>query len=73
MGIIATIMDAETGAPIQKMSFGRLPRTGAAFVLESGVRVIAQRVDVGKPAPGKFVSPVSIWVGPGRTARDEQP
>lgn len=67
MPVIATIMDAQTGAPIQKMSFGRLPRPGAAFVLESGARVVAQRVEVGKPAPGKVVSPVSIWVTSSRT------
>lgn len=64
MSIIATIMNATTGVPIQKMAFGRMPRFGAAFVLESGERVTAQRIDVGKPAPGKFISPVDIWVVP---------
>jgi len=64
MSITATIMNAATGEPIQKMIFGRMPRNGAAFVLASGERVTAQRVDVGKPAPGKFVSPVDIWVIP---------
>lgn len=62
MSIIATIMNASTGQPIQKMTFGRMPRAGAAFVLESGERVTAQRVDIGKPAPGKFSAPVDIWV-----------
>lgn len=64
MGITATIMNATTGQPIQKMAFGRMPRAGAGFVLESGERVTAQRIEVGKPAPGKFVSPVAIWVVP---------
>jgi len=64
MSITATIMNAATGEPIQKMIFGRMPRHGAAFVLASGERVTAQRVDVGKPAPGKFVSPVDVWVIP---------
>ncbi|MBB5685467.1 hypothetical protein [Sphingobium boeckii] len=62
MGINAMIMNAATGQPIQKMSFGRMPRAGAAFVLETGERVTAQRVDIGKPAPGKFAAPVDIWV-----------
>jgi hypothetical protein len=62
MSIIATIMNAGTGAPIQKMTFGRMPRPGAGFVLTTGERVTAQRVDVGKPAPGKFIAPVDVWV-----------
>lgn len=62
MTVIATVMDAETGKPIQKMKFGRMPRPFSAFVLESGVRATIQRVDVGKPAPGKFVTPVEVWV-----------
>jgi hypothetical protein len=64
MSIIATIMNATTGAPIQKMTFGRMPRPGAGFVLTSGERVTAQRVDVGKPAPGKFIAPIDVWVTP---------
>ena len=64
MSITATIMNAATGRPIQKMTFGRMPQTGAGFVLESGERVTAQRVEMRKPAPGKFVSPVEIWVTP---------
>lgn len=64
MPIIATIMDSATAQPIQKMSFGRMPRVGAAFVLASGAQVTAQRVEVGKPAPGKVVTPVSVWVAP---------
>ena len=62
MSINATIMNAATGQPIQTMTFGRIPRVGAGFVLASGERVSAQRVDVGKPAPGKFAAPVDIWV-----------
>jgi hypothetical protein len=62
--IRATIMNTATGAQIQKHSFGRMPMAGSAFTLETGERVTAQRVDVGKPAPGKFVTPVDVWVTP---------
>ena len=62
MGVIATIMDTATGKPIQKMTFGRMPKPWASFTLETGELVQAERVDVGKPAPGKFVVPVSVWV-----------
>jgi len=62
MAVIATIMDSGTGEPIQKMTFGRLPHAGSAFVLASGAQVTAQRVEVGKPAPGRFVTPVRVWV-----------
>lgn len=55
-------MNTATGEPIQKFLFGRMPHFGADFVLESGERVTAQRVDVGKPAPGKFITPVDVWV-----------
>lgn len=65
MSIIATIMNSATGQPIQKMSFGRMPKPWASFTLESGERVTAERIDVGTPAHGKFVAPVSIWVTPG--------
>ena len=64
MTVIATIMDTGTGQAIQKMKFGRMPRPGSAFVLASGAQVTAQRVDIGKPEPGKFVTPVSVWVAP---------
>ncbi|MHA6719851.1 hypothetical protein ACX40Y_10425 [Sphingomonas sp. RS6] len=66
MAIIATIMNSTTGQPIQKMSFGRMPKPWASFTLETGELVKADRVDVGKPAPGKFASPVSVWVTPKR-------
>jgi len=62
MSIKATIMDAATGAPIQTFLFGRRPYVGTDFTLESGERVTAQRVDIGKPAPGKFITPVDVWV-----------
>lgn len=64
MSVIATIMNAATGQPIQKMTFGRMPRLYATFNLHSGELVEVQRIEVGKPAPGKIVAPVSIWVGP---------
>lgn len=64
MSIIATIMNATTGQSIQKMTFGRMPRPFATFTLESGEMVTAERIDIGKPAPGKFIAPVSIWVRP---------
>lgn len=66
MTVSATIMNAATGEPIQKMKFGRMPRIGASFTLETGELVSAQRIDVGKPAPGKFTAPVDVWV----TARE---
>lgn len=62
MSIIATIMNTVTGQPIQKMPFGRMPKPWASFTLESGERVTAERIDVGRPAPGKFIAPVAIWV-----------
>ncbi|PSJ39962.1 hypothetical protein [Allosphingosinicella deserti] len=64
MSIIATIMNTSTGLPIQKMAFGRMPKPRGSFTLESGELVKAERIDVGKPAPGKFVVPVSVWVTP---------
>jgi hypothetical protein len=62
MTVIATVIDSASGAAIQKIKFGRMPRIGHAFVLETGQQVVAQRVEVGKPAPGKFISPVTVWV-----------
>ena len=64
MAIIATIMNSTTGQPIQKMTFGRMPKPWVSFSLETGERVTAERIDVGTPAHGKFVAPVSIWVTP---------
>lgn len=64
MSIKATIMNAATGAPIQKHLFGRMPMLGTAFTLETGERVTTQRVDIGKPAPGSFATPVDVWVTP---------
>jgi len=68
MSITATIMNSATGLPIQKMTFGRMPKPWASFSLESGERVTAERIDVGTPSHGKFVAPVSIWVTPGSKA-----
>lgn len=64
MSVIATIMNSVTGQPIQKMKFGRMPKPWASFNLETGELVTADRVHVGKPAPGKFVAPVEVWVTP---------
>ena len=33
-----------------------------SFTLETGELATADRIDVGKPAPGKVVAPVSVWV-----------
>ena len=62
MAIVATIMNTLTGRPIQKMTFGRMPKPWASFTLENGKLVTAERIDVGKPAPGKFIAPVDVWV-----------
>lgn len=64
MSVTATIMNSVTGLPIQKMTFGRMPKPWASFNLETGELVKAERIDVGKPAPGKFVAPVLVWVTP---------
>jgi hypothetical protein len=64
MSIITTIMNSATGQPIQKMTFGRMPKPWASFNLGGGELVTADRVHVGKPAPGKFVAPVEVWVTP---------
>lgn len=64
MSIVATVMNSATGLPIQKMTFGRMPKPWVTFHLETGERVTADRVNVGKPAPGKFVAPVEVWVTP---------
>lgn len=62
MGITATIMNTATGRPIQKMAFGRMPKPWASFTLETGELVTAERIDVNKPAPGKFGATIDIWV-----------
>ena len=53
------------------MIFGRMPRVGLSFNLETGALVTAQRVVVGKPEPGKFVTPVDVFVAP--PVVDKQP
>jgi hypothetical protein len=67
MTVIATIMHAGSGKPLQKMKFGRMPRVGASFTLETGELVTAQRIDIGKPAPGNFIASVDVWVAPARS------
>ena len=62
MSIIATIMNTATGRPVQKMIFGRMPKPWASFNLETGELVTAERIDIGKPAPGKVVTPIEVWV-----------
>ena len=62
MSIKATIMNSATGQPIQTMTFGRMPKPWASFNLATGELVTAERIHVGKPAPGKFVAPVEVWV-----------
>lgn len=64
MSIIATIMNSTTGLAIQKMKFERMPKPWVTFHLETGEQVTADRVHVGKPAPGKFITPVEVWVTP---------
>jgi len=62
MGINANIMNTATGQPIQKITFGRMPKPWASFNLESGELVTAERIDLNKPAPGKFGATIDIWV-----------
>jgi hypothetical protein len=64
MSIFATIMNSTTGQPIQTMTFGRMPKPWASFNLATGELVTAERIDVRKPAPGKVLSSVAIWVTP---------
>lgn len=64
MSIVATVMNSTTGQPIQKFTFGRMPKPWVSFTLATGERVQADRVDVGKPLPGKVVVPISVWVTP---------
>ena len=64
MSIVATIMNSTTGQPIQTFTFGRMPKPWVSFNLSSGELVTADRVHVGKPAPGKFGAPVEVWVTP---------
>lgn len=64
MPIVTTIMNSTTGQPIQKHVFGRMPKPWESFTLQTGEMVKADRVDIGKPAPGKSVTPISVWVTP---------
>ena len=62
MAVTATIMNIVTGLPLQKMTFERMPKPWSSFNLSTGELVTAERIDIGKPAPGKFAAPVEIWV-----------
>jgi hypothetical protein len=62
MSVVATIMSSATGEPIQKFTFGRMPKPWVSFTLAKGELVKADRVEVGKPAPGKVIVPISVWV-----------
>ena len=64
MSIIATSINPATGQPIQKMKFERMPKPWVSLNLENAELVTADRVVVGKPAPGKFITPVEVWVTP---------
>ena len=64
MSVVATIMNSSTGLAIQKIKFERMPKPWVTFHLETGEQVKADRVYVGKPAPGKFIAPVEVWVTP---------
>ena len=44
MGITATIMNIATGQPIQKMTFGRMPKPWASFNLETGARLSKESI-----------------------------
>jgi len=46
----------------QKMTFGRMPKPWSSFNLETGELVTAERIDIGKPSPGKVVTPVDVWI-----------
>ena len=72
MSIVATIMNSATGQPIQKLTFGRMPKPWASFNLGTGELVTAERIDVSKLAPGKFLSSVEIWVNSAANLRPEQ-
>ncbi|WP_088184645.1 hypothetical protein [Sphingobium sp. Z007] len=57
-------MNTATGQPIQKITFERMPKPWVSLNLENGELVTADGVVVGKPAPGKFITPVEVWVTP---------
>jgi hypothetical protein len=44
--------------------FGRMPKPCKSFTLQTGEMVKEDRVDIGKPAPGKSVTPISAWITP---------
>jgi len=73
MSIKATIMNSATGRPIQTVTFGRLQKPWASLNLETGKMVTADRVHVGKPAPGKYIAPAEVWVTSKRCAAATRP
>ncbi|NTZ42552.1 hypothetical protein G7A66_05525 [Altererythrobacter sp. SALINAS58] len=72
MSIVTTIMNSTTGRPIQKMTFGRMPKPWASFTLSTGELVTAERIDVVKPAPGKFLASITIWVSPAHRQLEQE-
>ena len=39
-----------------------MPKAWSSFNLATGELVTAERIDVGKPPPGKSAAPVDVWV-----------
>ena len=39
-----------------------MPKPWSSFNLETGELVTAERIDIGKPSPGKVVTPVDVWI-----------
>lgn len=64
ISIVATIVGSTTGQAIQNVIVGRMPKPWLTLYLETGECVTVDRVNVGKPAPAKFVAPVELWVTP---------
>ncbi len=62
MGSVATVMNSAAGQPLQTMTLGQMPKPWAAFSLETGERMTADRVHVGQAAPGNFVASAEVWV-----------
>lgn len=67
MAILATIMNTATGRPIQKMTFGRMPKPWISFNLETGELVTAERID-GKTGARK-VRGAGRYLGDGQAKR----
>ena len=71
-GAVSFTVDADTPVKAISCNCSHCRRRGALlafyspeeFTLESGELVTTDRIDVGKPAPGKVVAPISVWVTP---------